>query len=183
MTIRARVRFKADDIWDAPEDGNIYEVIDGALYVTPAPAWIHQRVVGRLLLFVSREVFGIGLGEVVPALTGLVLDDEYGLQPDILYIPNDHRHIITERGVEGPPALVVEVLSPSTRARDLGIKLRRYAAAGADDYWVVDPLARTLEELRLTGDGYETVGRHGERDGFHPTLFPGLEIPLADVWA
>ena len=49
MTIRARVRFKADDIWGAPEDGNVYEVIDGDLYMTPAPAWIHQRVVDRLI--------------------------------------------------------------------------------------------------------------------------------------
>ena len=183
MTIRARVRFKADDIWDAPEDGNVYEVIDGDLYVTPAPAWIHQRVVARLFFFVAQHVFASQLGEVVTAPTGVVLDDENGLQPDILFISNERRGIISERGVAGAPDLVVEILSPSTRARDLGIKLRRYAAAGVPYYWTLDPVARVLEERRLTGDGYELLGAHGEHDVFRPAVFPGLEVPLAELWS
>lgn len=103
MTIRARVRFKADDIWDAPEDGNVYEVIDGDLYMTPAPAWIHQRVVSRLFLPVAEHVFRTRLGEIVTAPTGVALDDENGLQPDILFISNERRGIISERGVDGHP--------------------------------------------------------------------------------
>ena len=182
MTIRARVRFKADDIWDAPEDGNVYEVIDGDLYMTPAPAWIHQRVVGRLYSIVSQHVFANRLGEIVAAPTGVVLDDENGLQPDILFISNERRGIISERGVEGAPDLVVEVLSPSTKARDLGIKLRRYAASGVPHYWTIEPVTRVLEERRLTDDGYELVGTYGEHDTFRPGAFPGLEIRLADLW-
>ena len=182
MTIRARVRFKADDIWDAPEDGNVYEVIDGDLYMTPAPAWIHQRVVSRLFFAIAEHVFRNRLGEIVTAPTGVALDDENGLQPDILFISNERRGIISERGVEGAPDLVVEVLSPSTRARDLGIKLRRYAAAGVPHYWTLDPVERVLGERRLTGDGYELLGTYGERDVFRPVVFPGLEIRLADLW-
>lgn len=182
MTIRPRVRFKADDIWDAPEDGNIYEVIDGDLYVTPAPAWIHQRVVGRLYSIVSQHVFTNRLGEIVPAPTGVALDEENGLQPDILFISNARRGIISERGVDGAPDLVVEVLSPSTKARDLGIKLRRYAAAGVPHYWTLEPVTHVLEERRLTVDGYELIGTYGERDTFRPALFPGLEIRLAELW-
>ena len=182
MTIRARVRFKADDIWDAPEDGNVYEVIDGDLYVTPAPTWSHQRAVGRLFWVVSQHVFANGLGEIVPAPTGVVLDDENGLQPDILFVSNERRGIICERGVDGAPDLVVEVLSPSTRARDLGIKLRRYAASGVPHYWTLEPVARVLEERRLTGDGYELLGTYGEGDVFRPAAFPGLELRLADLW-
>ncbi len=183
MTIRARVRFKADDIWDAPEDGNIYEVVDGDLYLTPAPAWIHQRVVARLFFFIAQHVFSNRLGEVVTAPTGVVLDEENGLQPDLVFVSNERRGIISERGVEGAPDLVVEVLSPLTRARDLGIKLRRYAVSGVPHYWTLDPIARVLEERRLTGNGYELVGAVGEHDVFHPALFPGLEIRLAELWA
>lgn len=182
MTIRARVRFKADDIWDAPEDGNVYEVIDGDLYMTPAPAWIHQRVVSRLFFAIAEHVFRNRLGEIVTAPTGVALDDENGLQPDILFISNERRGIISERGVDGAPDLVVEVLSPSTRTRDLGIKLRRYAAAGVPHYWTLDPIDRILEERRLAGDGYELLGTYGERDLFRPAVFPGLEIRLADLW-
>ncbi|MDP8921577.1 MAG: Uma2 family endonuclease [Chloroflexota bacterium] len=183
MTIRARVRFKADDIWDAPEDGNIYEVVDGDLYLTPAPAWIHQRVVARLFFFIAQHVFSNRLGEVVTAPTGVVLDEENGLQPDLVFVSNERRGIISERGVEGAPDLVVEVLSPLTRARDLGIKLRRYAVSGVPHYWTLDPIARVLEERRLTGNGYELVGAYGEHDVFRPALFPGLEIRLAELWA
>ena len=183
MTIRARVRFKAGDIWDAPEDGNVYEVIDGDLYMTPAPAWIHQRVVSRLFFGVADHVFRNRLGEIVTAPTGVVLDDENGLQPDILFISNERRGIISERGVDGAPDLVVEVLSPSTKARDLGIKLRRYAAAGVPHYWTLEPVARVLEERCLTGNGYELVGTFGEHDVFRPAVFPGLEIRLADLWS
>ncbi len=183
MTIRARVRFKADDIWDAPEDHNIYEVIEGDLYVTPAPAWIHQRVVMRLAFAIGAYVFPRRLGEVVTAPTGVVLDEENGIEPDIVYVSNDRRGIISERGVEGAPDLVVEVLSPSTRSRDLGIKLRRYAASGVPHYWTLDPLARSLAERCLSDDGYESAGTHGEHDVFRPRLFPGLEIALADLWS
>ena len=87
------------------------------------------------------------------APTGVVLDDENGLQPDILFISNDRRGIISERGVDGAPDLIAEVLSPPTRARDLGIKLRRYAAAGVPHYWTLDPVACVLEERHLTDSG------------------------------
>jgi len=183
MTIRARVRFVADDIWDAPEDGNIYEVIDGQLYVSPTPAWIHQRVIARLFFFIAQYVFGNGLGEVVTAPTGLRLDDENGIEPDVIYVSNERRGIISERGLEGAPDLVVEVLSPSSATRDRGIKLRRYAASGVPHYWILDPIERKLEERVLTERGYALVGVFGERDVFRPTLFPDLEIRLAELWS
>src|SRR5215213_5112922 len=106
------IRFKADDIWDTPEDGKRYEVIDGALYVTPPPGWGHQRGLGKLYLVVGNHVYTNGLGEVVQAPVGVKLDDENGIEPDLVYVSNARRHIIVERGVEGAPDLVVEVLSP-----------------------------------------------------------------------
>src|SRR5215210_5433594 len=115
------VRFLASDIWDAPDNGKKYEVIDGDLYVSPAPVWKHQRQLNRLNVRVSIWVENRRLGDVVTAPTGLVLDDENGLEPDLLFISHQRAHIITARGVEGTPDLVVEVLSPSTEARDRGI--------------------------------------------------------------
>src|SRR4051812_16156417 len=154
------VRFKAEDIWDAPDDGNVYEVIDGELYVTPAPAWRHQRALNRLNLPIGTYVYSHGLGEVVTAPTGVVLGIGTGVQPDLLYISRERLHLISERGVEGAPDLVVEVLSPSTQARDRGIKMRRYAASGVPHYWLVDLDAPALEAYRLGEQGYELVGWH-----------------------
>lgn len=179
----ARVRFKAADIWDAPDDGKRYEVIDGDLYVSPAPSWGHQRFLGRLYLRLGQWVYEHGLGEIVPAPLGVVLDEETGVEPDVVYVSRERLHLISQRGVEGPPDLVVEVLSPSTQARDRGIKMRRYALAGIPHYWLADAEARVLETYRLGPEGYERTGTHGPGATLQPELFPGLEIPLDELWA
>ena len=175
------VRFLASDIWDAPDNGKKYEVIDGDLYVSPAPVWKHQRQLNRLNVRVSVWVEDHRLGDVVTAPTGVVLDDENGLEPDLVFVSNERAHIITERGVEGTPDLVVEVLSPSTEARDRGLKLHRYAASGVPHYWILDTDGPRIEERVLGEDGYRLVGTFGPGEVFRPTLFPGLEIPLDEI--
>jgi Uma2 family endonuclease len=179
---RVKVRLLAGDIWDMPEDGNRYEVIDGELYVTPA-AWGHQYALGRLFLRVGTWVYEHDLGKIVTAPTGVVLDPETGVQPDLLYISRERLGIISQRGVEGAPDLVVEVLSPSTSSRDRGVKMRRYAAAGIPHYWLVDLEARALEPYRLGEAGYEPTGVYGPGTVFEPELFPGLRIAIDELFA
>ena len=183
MAVRGGVRFKADDIWDTPEDGNRYEVVDGELYVTPPPLEPHQRAVMALILYIGPYVRERRLGRLYSAPLGVVLDDENGVQPDLVYVARERLGIVAERGIEGAPDLVVEVLSPSTRGRDRGLKMRRYAAAGVPHYWIVDPRARSLEAYQLGEEGYELTSRHGPGSTFRPALFTGLEIPIDDLWA
>ena len=183
MAVRRGVRFKATDIWDTPEDGNRYEVIDGVLSVTPPPLWMHQRGLSKLHIRVGDFVYRNGLGEIVEAPVGVVLDDANGLQPDLVYVSRERLGIITERGIEGVPDLVVEALSRSTRARDRGAKMRRYAAAGVPHYWLLDPRARTLEAYRLGENGYGTPELYGPGSVFRPSLFPGLEIVIDELWS
>ena len=182
MAVRRAVRFRAADIWDTPEDGNRYEVIDGALFVTPPPSFGHQNTIAKLLRHLLPFVAERGLGKVIPAPLGVVLDDENGVQPDIVYVSRERLGIVSERGIEGAPDLVVEVLSPRTQARDRGIKMRRYAAAGIPHYWILVPRTRSLEAYRLGERGYEQVGVYGPGSTFHPELFPGLAIPIDDLW-
>ena len=175
------VRFLASDIWDAPDNGKTYEVIDGELYVSPAPDLEHQRQLNRLNKWVINWVDDHDLGTVFTSPTGVVLDDENGIEPDLLFVSHGRAHILKRRGVEGAPDLVVEVLSPSTEARDRGLKMRRYAAAGVPHYWIMDTEGPRIEERVLGEDGYRLVGTTGPGEIFHPTLFPGLEIPLDDL--
>jgi Uma2 family endonuclease len=182
MTLRHGARYRAEDIWNTPEDGKRYEVIDGALVVTPPPGWGHQRGLNRLNYLVCGYVIPRNLGEVVTAPIGVVLDDQNGVEPDLVYISRERLHIISERGVEGAPDLVVEVLSPSTRSRDRGSKMRRYEAAGVPHYWILDPRARTLEPYRLSDGVYRLTGTYGPGGVFHPELFPGLAIAIDDLW-
>jgi Uma2 family endonuclease len=183
MAVRRGVRFKADDIWDTPDDDKRYEVIDGEMYVTPPPVWQHQYGSDTLFGYLWQYIHPRRLGRIVTAPVGVVLDDENGLQPDLVYVSRERQDIITERGVEGAPDLVVEVLSPSTRSRDRGIKMRRYAAAGIPHYWILDPRTRALEAYELAGHAYELTGSHGPGTIFRPALFPGLEISIDDLWA
>jgi len=181
MVVRGVRLFRATDIWDAPDDGKKYEVIDGELYVSPAPVFEHQRRLNRLNKWVIIWVDDHDLGIVVTAPTGVVLNEENGIEPDLVFVAKEREHIITRRGVEGAPDLVVEVLSPSTEARDRGLKLHRYAASGVPHYWIMDPNGPHIEERVLGEDGYRLVGTFGPGELFRPTIFPGLAIPLDDL--
>ena len=117
------------------------------------------------------------------APVAVVLDEENGVEPDIVFVSQERLGIITEKGVMGAPDLVVEVLSPSTESRDRGIKMRRYAAAGVPHYWLLDYRRRRLEAYRLGAQGYELTGTYGPGDTFRPELFQDLGIPIDDLWA
>ena len=182
MAAGTGVRFKADDIWDAPDDGKRYEVIDGHLYVTTAPDLDHQRPSASLLALIWSYLRVHRTGEIFSAPVGLILDEENGLQPDLVYVSRERAAILTRRGIRGVPDLVVEVLSPSTEATDRGIKLRRYAAAGVPHYWIVAPETRSLEAYRLAEHGYQLVQVCHAGDTFRPELFPGLEISIGELW-
>jgi Uma2 family endonuclease len=183
MALPRRVRFKADDIWDTPDDGKRYEVIDGALIVSPTPRVPHQRAVLRLATALSNHVRAQGLGEVFVAPTAVILDDENALEPDVVFVSRDRIDIVTERAIEGAPDLVVEVLSDSSRAGDRGLKQRLYARMGIPHYWLIDPRARTLEALGLVETEYRQLGTYSVDQRFRPELFPGLEIPIDDLWS
>ncbi len=133
-----------------PSEGSQrYEVIAGELVVTPSPSLRHQRIsmdlATRLNVFVREH----GLGEVFAAPLDVLFAEGDYMEPDIVFVREDHREYFTDRGIEGPPDLIVEILSPATAARDRGIKRERYRHFGVPEYWVVDPDARAIEVWRL----------------------------------
>ncbi len=183
MALPKKLRYKAVDIWDTPDDGLRYEVIDGELYVSPAPGERHQNASMVLSVVVGSHVREHNLGRLYAAPFGVVLDEDNGVQPDLVFVSRERLDIISERGLEGPPDLVVEILSPSTRRRDMGLKLRRYAASRVPHYWTLDPRRQTLAARRLVNGEYELTGFYGPGQVFRPELFPGLEIPIDDLWS
>lgn len=143
-----------DDLDRMPNDGHRYELIDGVLLVTPAPAFGHQIVVVNLLvqlkLALPPELC------VLPAPFDVVLASDTIVQPDILLA---HRDAFTKRDLPGPPLLAVEVLSPSTRRIDVMLKFSRYEAAGCQAYWVVDPDTPSLIAWELQDGAYVQVAK------------------------
>lgn len=182
MAGATRVRFKAEDIFDVPDDGIRYEVIDGDLYIAKSPDLDHQEPISILLIRLGSYVLANGIGHIFTAPVGLILDEENGLQPDLVYVSNERANTLVRRGIYGTPDLVAEVLSPSTAARDRGVKQRRYAAAGVPHYWILDPDTHTLEAYRLREGGYDLVGTFGRGNTFMPELFRGLAISIDELW-
>ena len=126
-----------------PDDGNRYEVLDGEVLTTPSPGTPHQRIAARLFIFLTEYVNRSGIGEMMWDLDLLFFTGQF-LRPDMTYVPNDQRHLLTDRGIEGMPGLVVEVLSPSSGRIDKVKKPARYADFGVPEYWVIDPSRKTI---------------------------------------
>jgi Uma2 family endonuclease len=130
-----------------PDDGKRYEIVEGDLYVTPSPSPMHQRVSRRLQRQLESYFHERSIGEVFNAPIDLILTDHNVMVPDLVVVSSPD--LISKRGIEGPPLLIVEILSPSTRRLDRGAKARRYAESGVEHYWIVDPENKRLECHRL----------------------------------
>ncbi len=136
-----------EEMWELPEDGNRYEVIDGVLFVTPSPTDEHQDAVFLLARRLADHMDRVGGGIVRIAPADIRFGTDRGVQPDVYVAPlvdgrrphgwEQTRHLL----------LAVEVLSPSTAARDRGIKRRLYQQH-ADEYWIVDLDTRRIERWR-----------------------------------
>ena len=79
----------------------------------------------------------------------VILSEPTVVQPDLVYVAVDRKGVVSERGIEGPPTLVIEILSPSTRVMDRQTKLDLYARHGVPHYWIVDPDAQAVEAYPL----------------------------------
>jgi Uma2 family endonuclease len=153
--IEATGRFTREDFEALPDDDRRrYELLDGAFVVTPAPTPSHQRAAARLWKLLDAavpdglEVFFAPLDAYLP--TGDILE------PDVLVV--DKRIIVDDKLQGGVPMLAVEVLSPSSRRRDVGDKLTAYRDAGVPSYWVLDPVNPRLQAWRLEAGEYVEVG-------------------------
>lgn len=166
-----------------PDDGNRYEILDGELAVTPAPTTRHQKISRRLHFILYQAIELTGRGEVYYAPTDVLLDEHTVVEPDLLVVLRGGAASIEERYISGPPDLVIEILSPSTRRRDVLAKATLYARFGVPHYWQVDPEVDRIELLALRDGAYETVVRVGASDVVRPDAFAGVVIPLAEIFA
>jgi Uma2 family endonuclease len=180
MATGLKQKLDYDDYARIPPDGKRYELLEGDLFVTPAPSPLHQRVSKRLQRKLEAYFEARGLGEVFNAPIDVILTLHDVVQPDLVVVTDPAQ--ISGRGIEGAPALVVEVLSPTTRDHDRTTKARRYAALGVRHYWVLDPEGSRLDCYRLERGGYvPAVRAEGDQSLTHPD-WPVLTLALADLW-
>jgi Uma2 family endonuclease len=165
-----------------PADGRRYELHDGELSVTPAPGTRHQRVSSALNSILRTHVTSHGLGEVLYAPIDVILADTTVVQPDLVYLEPARAHLVSDRGIEGPPTLVIEILSPSTTTIDRSRKRQLYADHGIPYYWLVDPESRTIEVLGLDAGRYALLARASGAGPVALPTFPDLTFAPASLW-
>jgi Uma2 family endonuclease len=186
MALRDPIRRKLtyEDYLLFPEDGNRHEILDGEHFVTAAPNLLHQSIVVELISWIAPFVRRHRLGRLYVAPADVLLGEHDVVQPDLLFVSQARARILTEMNVQGAPDLVIEVLSPSTRRRDEGLKLERYELLGVQEYWMVDPARPAARIYRRSGERLQTVAEltASASDVLTSPLFPGLEIPLAEIF-
>jgi Uma2 family endonuclease len=128
-----------EDLLAFPEDGKRHEILDGEHYVTPAPTRGHQEAVANLVYFFKDFLRRHPLGQMLPAPFDVRFSEHDIAEPDLLYVAQERAAILREENAKGAPDLVIEILSPSTRRRDLGIKRAIYERCGVAEYWPATP--------------------------------------------
>ena len=176
-----------DDYCAIPEDGRRYELHDGEISVTPSPNISHHRAQRALYDLLGFHVARRGSGELFFAPVDVILDRSTVVQPDIAFVESSRAAIVTARAIEGPPRLVIEVLSPSNSRVDRVTKFALYARFGVPHYWIVDPVARTIESFSLERGASAVGERRVDARLEWPASgrlapFPDLEIDLRAIW-
>lgn len=166
------------------DDGNRYEIIEGELFVSTSPGLTHQNVsvnlIFRMRLFLETNPIG-----TIVHTPGLVLSEYSGVSPDIVLFLHEQREtIVTGERLTGPPALVVEILSPGSAniRRDRVAKLQLYAKHQVPEYWIVDPKSRTVEKYVRQGVFLSLLQTLRDDDELTIDALPGFSCRLSQIF-
>ena len=180
-------RLTVDDFMLFPDDGKRHEIIDGVHYVTPSPVTRHQTISGRLFLSLGNFLEAHpARGRVFFARLDVIFTRWDVVEPDLMVVAGDQLDIITTKNVQGAPAIVVEILSPSTRKVDESIKRRLFERGGVREYWLIDPELDIVKVYRREADGsfprVAELSRESE-DTLTSEVLPGWSLALTRLLA
>ncbi len=179
MALQQEKIYTIEDIYALP-DGQRAELIDGRIYNMAPPARIHQKLITELVSALHQHIRNNnGDCEVYPAPFAVFLnaDDKNYVEPDISVVCDKSK--LTEKGCNGAPDLIMEVVSPSTQQMDYGIKLFKYRPAGVREYWIINPVTRIVNVYDLENE--ERTCQYSFNDEISVCIFNGLSIQLSEL--
>lgn len=169
------------DLFAFPDDGLRRELLDGELIVSPSPLTRHQRLVSYLHGMIWTHLRAHPGGEVFVAPMDVVLSDSTVVEPDVFVLSAEQADLATRTNIQGPPALVIEVMSNAridrVRKRDV------YGRFGVAEYWIVDPDADRVEVYRLSGDRYDRPEVLEPGDTVTCALLEGFCLDVTELFA
>ncbi|GIX42103.1 MAG: hypothetical protein KatS3mg129_1836 [Leptospiraceae bacterium] len=182
--MRLKERWRYED-YVKLEDDKRYELIEGELLMSPAPNTKHQRVVAKLwkkidnYLEKKKKKDAVFLSPI-----DVVFREDIVLQPDIVYITEERKDIIKERGIFGIPDLIIEVISPGSEKRDIVDKKRIYEENKVKEYWIVFPNEEFIEVLEYDekGNRYKEIGVYNKEKELESKVIKGLKIKVKEVF-
>ena len=178
----SRIVLTYEDYAALPNDGKRYELHEGELSLMGAPSARHQIIIGNLYFILRPHVQVSGRGQLFLSPFDCIMSDITVVQPDLVYVDEARRRLLSERALEGAPTLAIEVLSPSSRHIDRRLKMTLYAKHVVDWYWIVDGDALTIDAYRLEDAGYRP---DAQLEGTAPRAlppFPDLPLDPAAIW-
>lgn len=177
-------RFTYQDYLELPEEpGYRFEILEGMLIKDPSPNVSHQRVSRRLQRILEDYFWEVDpAGEIFNAPLDVTFHDISVVQPDVFYVSGEQKRIVKNARIDGPPTLIVEVLSPSSSRKDRLQKLRIYQKVQVQHYWLVNPEEKTLECFSLRDGVYSLVTAGMDEDIVEHPGFTGLSIALKALW-
>ncbi len=162
-------------------DDKRYEVINGRLIEMPAPGFEHQIFSRNLGFLLWEHMKENGLGEVIYAPFDVILSETVVVQPDIVFISKDNLKNIKKGRLFGPPDLVVEIVSPSSYARDRYEKFVLYEKHGVKEYWIVLPGEKVIEVWCLKDGKYVLHSVAVEKGEVESCVLKGLKVKIEEV--
>jgi Uma2 family endonuclease len=176
MEVIEQVPKTALDVFRLLPEGTLCEVIDNVLYMSPAPKYTHQRLLGLLFRKIATHVEDGNLGEVFISPIDFYFEElQSAVQPDLAFISKANMGIMNEDGYfYGAPDLIIEVLS-SDKKRDTVKKKSLYERAGVKEYFTANPADRSIQGYSLNNKTYNLVY---EDKGIFKSPLLNLEIPF-----
>ena len=163
--------------------GRRFQLIEGGLIEMAGPSEPHQVFIGELYFAARLQIGAPGAYEIRLSPFDVAFDAANTFQPDLLFVSNARRQIFDGHGITGAPDVVVEVLSESTRRRDLTVKMPVYGRCGVREMWVADLDARTVSKYAGDGAMLELVRVYQADDTLHSDAMPGVAIELGPIFA
>jgi len=180
-TLTGKKIYTYKDYEKLPE-GAPYQLIGGDLIMTPSPTPQHQLISRRIAYLLVAFVEVNKLGEVLYAPIDVYLSDTETYQPDIIFISKERLEIIGEKKIEAAPDLVIEILSPSTAYYDLKHKRSVYGKSGVREYWIVDPMEKSIEVYENADSKFERAGQAVEKGRAESKRLKGFGVEVEKVF-
>ncbi len=182
MATAASILVTAEDYRLMPETGPRYQLIEGELFMSPAPNRYHQVISRNIEFLLMKYLEKHPVGELYDAPFDVYLTEHNVFQPDKVFVANKRRSILTNGGAEGAPNLVMEILSDSTAHLDKNAKRKVYASMGVQELWIIDPEAKSVAIYCLQKDADHPGAVHRETASFRSPCFPGLNISAREIF-